>query len=74
VIKTLKPIGNSLGLIIDKPILELLRMDRDTKVEITTDGEGLFIRPVRGAHEERVARSLEAVNAEHAANLRRLAE
>ena len=45
-IKNLTSIGNSLGLIIDKPILELLRIDKDTPLEVVTDGTGLIIRPV----------------------------
>ncbi len=44
-IKKLTPIGNSLGLIIDRPILKLLNIDRDTELEISTDGETLIIRP-----------------------------
>jgi antitoxin component of MazEF toxin-antitoxin module len=44
-IKTLTPIGNSLGLIIDRPILNLLNIDRDTALEISTDGKTLTIRP-----------------------------
>lgn len=43
--KHLTAIGNSLGLIIEKPILDLLRIDRDTPLEVTTDGHGLYIRP-----------------------------
>ncbi len=46
-IKKLTPIGNSLGLIIDRPILNLLDIDRHTELEITTDGETLMIQPVR---------------------------
>jgi len=46
-IKKLTPIGNSLGLIIDRPILDLLDIDRDTELEITTDGTTLVIQPVR---------------------------
>lgn len=45
-IKNLIPIGNSLGLIIDRPILNLLNIDRDTELEITTDGKTLTIQPV----------------------------
>lgn len=45
-IKKLSAVGNSLGLIIEKPILELLRIEKDTPLEITTDGEALIIRPV----------------------------
>ncbi len=52
-IKTLRPVGNSLGLIIDRPILELLGIDRDTQLQITTDGKILYIEPVgRGGYDE----------------------
>jgi antitoxin component of MazEF toxin-antitoxin module len=30
--------GNSLALIIDRPILELLKIDPDTELDISTDG------------------------------------
>ena len=46
-IKKLSAVGNSLALIIEKPILKLLEIDRDTPLEIKTDGEGLTIRPLR---------------------------
>lgn len=46
-IKYLTTIGNSLGLIIDRPILNLLQIDRGTKLEVSTDGKSLTIRPVR---------------------------
>ena len=39
--------GNSMALVIDKPILELLNIDTDTPLDITTDGEALIITPVR---------------------------
>jgi antitoxin MazE len=51
--KKLTTIGNSLGLIIDRPLLELLHIDKDTPLELQTDGEALIIRPVR--QEERRA-------------------
>jgi len=50
-IKTLTPIGNSLGIIIDRPILELLKIDRETPLEITTDGKGFYVRPIPFADE-----------------------
>ncbi len=55
-IKTLTPIGNSLGLIIDRPILNLLHIDRDTELEISTDGQTLIIRPA-GAKKARPGKS-----------------
>lgn len=48
-IKNLTAIGNSLGVIIDKPILELLNITKDTLLDVRTDGDGLIIRPIREA-------------------------
>ena len=45
--KKLSAVGNSLGIVIEKPILELLNIDRDTELELTTDGDRLIIEPVR---------------------------
>jgi hypothetical protein len=47
-IKMLRPVGNSLGLIIDRPILELLGIDRRTPLRVRTDGKVLYIEPVAG--------------------------
>ncbi|MCC6680294.1 MAG: AbrB/MazE/SpoVT family DNA-binding domain-containing protein [Phycisphaeraceae bacterium] len=43
-IKKLTKHGNSLALIIDKPILDLLKIDADTPLEVTTDGHGLRVQ------------------------------
>ncbi|MCB0307751.1 MAG: hypothetical protein KDD48_00145 [Bdellovibrionales bacterium] len=49
-IKKLVPHGNALALIIDRPILELLRIEAHTPLEIeTVDGKSLTIRPVRNS-------------------------
>jgi pSer/pThr/pTyr-binding forkhead associated (FHA) protein/antitoxin component of MazEF toxin-antitoxin module len=56
-IKNLTSIGNSLGLIIDKPILELLKIDKDTQLEVVTDGTGLIIRPIHEAADVSKSRS-----------------
>jgi antitoxin MazE len=48
-VKKLSAVGNSLGVIIDRPILELLDITRDTQLEVRTDGEALIIRPIRKA-------------------------
>jgi pSer/pThr/pTyr-binding forkhead associated (FHA) protein/antitoxin component of MazEF toxin-antitoxin module len=44
--KHLTSIGNSFGIIIDKPILDLLNIDKNTPLEVKTDGNGLIIRPL----------------------------
>jgi antitoxin MazE len=72
--KKLMAIGNSLGIIIDKPILELLDIDRDTELEIRTDGEALIIRPARAAKRRRVAKSADRMLEIHDDTLRKLSE
>ncbi len=45
-IKKLSKHGNSLALVIDKPILKLLKFDENTKLEIAIDDGALVIRPI----------------------------
>lgn len=73
-VKTLSVIGNSLGLIIERPILDLLNIDRDTKLEVRTDGEALIIRPVREDHRVRVKQATERLMDQHDDTIRKLAE
>ena len=73
-VKTLSAIGNSLGLIIERPILDLLNIDKDTKLEVRTDGEALIIRPVRENRRSRVQRATERLMDQHDDTLRKLAE
>jgi antitoxin MazE len=73
--KTLTTIGNSLGLIIDRPILELLHIDKDTLLEIETDGKALIIRPAPAdARKRRIRESTERLMAAHDKTLRKLAK
>ena len=44
-VKKLTKHGNSLALVIDRPILELLKIDQETPLEISTDGKKLTIAP-----------------------------
>lgn len=71
--KKLSNIGNSLGLIIEKPILELLQIDGDTLLEISTDGEALIIRPVRTSRAVRVRAAAERTADRHADAFEKLA-
>ena len=45
--KRLTRSGNSLALIIDKPLLEALDIDAETELELSTDGDVLVVSPVR---------------------------
>ncbi|MBA3751180.1 AbrB/MazE/SpoVT family DNA-binding domain-containing protein [Candidatus Dependentiae bacterium] len=46
-IKRLSKHGNSLALLIDKPILELLDLNEDSQFKIRVDGDVLILKPVR---------------------------
>lgn len=74
-VKTLTKHGNSYALIIDKPILELLKIAPDSLLEISTDGRVLIISLAsESKRESRLARSLSKVNAKHGKAMKRLAK
>jgi antitoxin component of MazEF toxin-antitoxin module len=73
-VKKLTAIGNSLGLIIEKPILELLDIDKDTPLEVRTDGKALIIRPQRKERSGRLQASAERMMQAHDGTLRELAK
>lgn len=72
--KKLTAIGNSLGLVIEKPILELLNIDRDTELEVRTDGVGLTIRPVRADRKSRIREAAGRAMNKHDKTFRKLAK
>lgn len=45
-IKHLQKIGNSRGIVIDKPVLDLLNINDDTALEITQKDGGIFLKPI----------------------------
>jgi antitoxin MazE len=67
-------IGNSLGLVIDEPVLALLRIDRDTVLDVSSDGDALIIRPLRDAKDERVRAAASRVAEQHASAFEKLAK
>lgn len=73
--KTLIKHGNSLALVIDKPILEMLRISADTPLELATDGDSILILPVRDKkRQKKLQASLDKINRKFGDDLRRLAE
>ena len=46
-VKTLNKVGNSLALILDKSILELHQVTRDTPIGILSDGQNILLVPQR---------------------------
>jgi antitoxin component of MazEF toxin-antitoxin module len=74
-IKTLTKHGNSYALVIDKPILELLRVSPETPFQIVTDGQCLVLAPVRDPDEEKkFEEALAMVHKRFGRAMKRLAE
>ncbi len=73
--KKLSKHGNSLALVIDRSILELLGIDEETTLDISTDGRALVVVP---AHDKRRRKrfrdALTACNQQYGKALKRLAE
>jgi len=46
-VKKLTKHGNSLALVIDRPILDLLKIDPETLLEVSTDGKQLIVAPAK---------------------------
>jgi antitoxin MazE len=46
-VKKLSKHGNSLAILIDKPILDLLNINEHTQINIRTDGTNIIIEPIR---------------------------
>jgi antitoxin MazE len=74
-LKKLTKHGNSLALVIDKGVLELLNIDDQTPLEISTDGTMLLISPVRDEKRRlQFQKAVEKTNAKYGRVLKRLAE
>ena len=74
-IKRLSKHGNSLALVIYRSVLDLLKIDARTPLEITTDGELMLISPVRDARRRaKFEKGLAEINKKYGRVLRRLAE
>ncbi len=46
-VKKLTKHGNSLALVIDRPILDLLKIDTETPLDLSTDGHRLIVAPAQ---------------------------
>jgi antitoxin MazE len=52
-VKRLTKHGNSLALVIDRPILDLLKIDTETPLDISTDGHRLIVAPAAQSERRR---------------------
>lgn len=67
--------GNSLALVIDRGVLDLLDIDAETPLSITTDGQCLVVSPVKDrARRARFAEAVREGNRRYGRALKRLAE
>jgi antitoxin MazE len=74
-IKRLTKHGNSLALVIDRRILELLDISANTPLSLTTDGKCLVVTPARDVKRGKLfRRTLESVTRRHERALKRLAD
>lgn len=74
-IKTLTRHGNSYALVIDKPILDLLKIDPETPLEITTDGHSLTVTPAQNRGKtEKLAAASKTMHGKYAETFRKLAK
>jgi len=65
--------GNSAALVIDKALMDLLKVRMDTPLEITTDGRNIIISPqTEESAEATLLESLEKINKKHGSVLSKL--
>ena len=74
-VKKLIQHGNSAALVIDKPIMEMLKITNETTFELSTDGRNLILSPQnRHGQERNILNSLEKINKKYGSVLKRLGE
>lgn len=74
-VKTLTKTGNSLALVLDRPLLEATGIDATTPLEISTNGDVIVISPQRTAKRtQKLRRVVDQMHERYAGVFRRLAE
>jgi antitoxin component of MazEF toxin-antitoxin module len=74
-IKKLTRTGNSVALVLDKPLLEALGLDENSEVEISTNGQVLVMTPKPNlARQKKLKRILDELDEEYGGVFKRLAE
>ena len=73
--KKLTAIGNSYGIVIDRPILELLGITPETELELRTDdGQRIVVEPKRLAKRARLEAAHSRTVRNHGETFRKLAK
>ena len=74
-VKKLTKTGNSLALVLDKPMLDRVKITASTRLEVSTDGEVIMISPVRDRRRTtKLKRIVGAAHRQYGGVFRRLAE
>ena len=74
-IKNLVKHGNSWALVIDRPILDLLKISPESPLEISTDGRSIIILPAEDDQQSRQVRAArKKINTQHGKAFKKLAE
>ena len=74
-IKKLTRTGNSIAVVLDKPLLEELGLDENAEVEVSTNGQIIVITPKRSpARERKFRKAVDKVNRKYAGLFKRLSE
>jgi antitoxin MazE len=74
-VKKLTRTGNSLALVLDKPLLHQLGIDEETELEISTNGDVLVVSPFRGnARQRKFRKAVVKINDQYSGLFKRLSE
>ena len=74
-VKRLTKRGNSLALVIDRPILDLLNIDAETPLELSTDGHRLIVAPAeQSARREKFEAAQRTAHKRYSKAFKRVAE
>ena len=74
-IKKLTRTGNSIALVLDKPLLEELGLDENAEVEVSTNGQVIVITPKRtSARDRKFRKAVDKINRKYAGLFKRLSE
>ena len=74
-IKTLKKHGNSMALVIEKPMMEALGITEETPLQVTVNGNALVVTPANaGVGPERMKTVIKEIRKRYGPMLKRLAD
>ena len=74
-VKKLIQHGNSVAIVIDKPIMEMLNISNETIFNLSTDGKNIILSPqIELEQGKNIIASLEKINKKYGSVLKRLGE